>query len=145
MIEDTGATRYITCFISRSSGTIEIGGTSKHTVTFTDTQKITGLLSANDGGRILVPQDIEMVGDGGVTSAVATANTLGIIYCWSSPSSGLGRASLITATSATFTGRRYRALINGVIRVDAVVTGDENFFPGTIAGTIETGGQYSAY
>lgn len=144
MIEDTGVTRNIACFAANASGTVKIGGTSKHTVTFTDTQKIAGLLSANTGGQIAISQDIEMVGDGGVTSAVATANILGMINCWISSGSGLGRAPLITATSAAFTGRRYRALLNGIIRVDAVVAGDENFFPGTIAGTIETGGQYSA-
>lgn len=145
MIEDTGVTRFINCFVARTSGTVDISGTSKHTVTFTDTQKIAGLLSATDGGRVTVVQDIEMVGDGGVTSAVATVISLGIINIGMAPGTGLGRAPLVTATSAAFTGRRYRALMNGTIRVDAVVAGDENFFPGTIAGTLETGGQYSAY
>lgn len=145
MIEDTGVTRSIACFVARVSGTVEISGTSKHTVTFTDTQKINTLLSATDGGRVTVTQDIEMVGDGGVTSAVAIVISLGIINIGVTSETGLGRAPLVTATSAAFTGRRYRASVNGTIRVDTVVAGDENFFPGTIAGVLETGGQYSAY
>ncbi len=145
MIENTGVTRAIACFQANTSGTLAIGGTSKHTITFTDTQKITALLYATDGGRVIVTQDIEMVGDGGVTSAVANVVSLGTINIGTDSGNGLGRAPLVTATSAAFTGRRYRALLNGIIRVDAVVAGDENFFPGTIAGVLETGGQYSAY
>ena len=38
----------------------------------------------------------------------------------------------------TATGKRYRCGSNSII----TTSGDENYFPGTTAGTVETGGQY---
>ena len=50
-----------------------------------------------------------------------------------------GRLPLFTA-NGTVTGMRYKASGNGII---ASSGGGAEFFPGTIAGTTSTGGQYT--
>lgn len=58
----------------------------------------------------------------------AQANATGIIFAFSNSSSG------------SFTGTRYLAALNGVIQTNG---GGANYFPGSVAGSTATGGQYA--
>lgn len=86
-------------------------------------------ISALDGGAVWTPS---------LTLTFSGSNTFS--YCFVTP----GRCGTVLATSMTFsgsfTGQRYIATLNGVISTG---TGNTSYFPGTVAGTTSTGGQYS--
>lgn len=95
-------------------------------------------LSASSGGSIQFSADVAIDGDGTLTQTVVATN-LGVVRRTLSALVNPGRLPLVTATG-TVTGSRYRASGNGII---ASSGGGEEFFPGTIAGTTNTGGQYT--
>lgn len=61
----------------------------------------------------------------------ANASTLGMVY--------MGPPSP-TFTGSAVTGKRYEANVNGIITTNGA---GPNYFPGTVAGSTSTGGQYS--
>jgi hypothetical protein len=114
------------------------------------------LLTSFPGGNIAIDGNIRFVGNaancmyaqggsiyaastgGSVLSAVGTcafnviagASNLGLIYF--SPA--------LYSWSGSFTGTRYNAQINAVVNSNG---GGANYFPGTIAGSVGTGGTYN--
>lgn len=90
------------------------------------------------GGEIQFSADIEIQGNAAVTQTVM-ANNLGLISRTQSVYINPGRLPVVTATG-TITGKRFACSRNGIISVGG---GGEEFFPGTIAGTTITGGQYA--
>lgn len=97
-----------------------------------------GAISANSGGNIQFTADVVIDGDGTLTQTVIAMN-LGVVRRTLSSLVNPGRLPLFTA-NGTVTGMRYRASGNGII---ASSGGGAEFFPGTIAGTTDTGGQYT--
>ena len=95
-------------------------------------------ISANSGGNIQFAADIVIDGDGTLTQTVVAMN-LGVVRRTLSTFVNPGRLPLFTA-NGTVTGMRYKASGNGII---ASSGGGAEFFPGTIAGTTSTGGQYT--
>ena len=89
-------------------------------------------------GTISFIADITLDGDMSVLGAFAYATNGGNIQRGWYNDSNPGRLPIVTATGQV-TGKRYLASMNGVI--DSYRGGDE-FFPGSAAGTVETGGQY---
>jgi len=91
------------------------------------------LLLANVGGTIF-PSGVHAI-TAAITISGAVANASGggnIRVSASSPLSFTGGASV--------TGKRYSAVLNGIIDT---LGGGPNFFPGTVAGTSSSGGQYA--
>ncbi len=97
----------------------------------------------------------EMVISGGCPGAHLTASNLGFLYTQSaswtisgSPTVGFfanaGTGGVIytfsNAFSGVINGQRYIASLNGVIQTN---TGNQNYWPGTTAGSATSGGQYS--
>ncbi len=78
-----------------------------------------------------------VIGDAGAPCLISTSNiAIG-------EASALAIGGSIIGQGATFsgsvTGKRYRSAANAVITTNG---GGANFFPGSIAGTVDTGGQY---
>lgn len=140
---DQLTTSAVFCYRAESGGQLAIVGTQRHTVTMVNNPQIAQLFSAAANGQIYISQDVQIVNSCTI-NAVAMAHLGGMIVTDKLVSSGLGRAPLITATG-TVTGSRFIVETNGIIRVDAVTAGDLTFFPGSVAGTISTGGQYLAF
>ena len=90
------------------------------------------------GGEIQFSADIKIEGNATVTQT-AMANNLGLINRTQSVYVNPGRAPLVSATGI-ITGKRYACSRNGII---SVAGGGDEFFPGTVAGTTATGGQYA--
>lgn len=95
------------------------------------------VLITASGGKILFSADIVIDGNVGVTSTIRASN-VGVIQRALSGYENPGRAPNFT-TTGTITGRRYSAETNGII---VSYSGGEDFFPGTVAGTMTSGGQY---
>lgn len=130
--ESTGLIRiYATNSNEIKSGcTIKIGSAMNATAIYA--------ISANSGGNIQFAADIVIDGDGTLTQTVIAMN-LGVVRRTLSTFVNPGRLPLFTA-NGTVTGMRYKASGNGII---ASSGGGAEFFPGTIAGTTNTGGQYT--
>lgn len=111
-----------------------------------------GGLVASEGGQIWVDANFEIIS--GATLPLAV-NTNGYINCISktitftgtpawNPAGVRAIAGVIDLAGCTMsgsaTGKRYDATENGVIRVGG---GGANYFPGNVAGTTATGGQYN--
>lgn len=105
------------------------GTTSK--IAFFNPYSISGAaashLDSATGGYISASAAVTVSGTLNFTSAFAFASIAGIIF-----------ASGATYTGGTVTGKRYEADSNSVISVG----GGATFFPGNVAGTTATGGQY---
>ena len=72
--------------------------------------------------------------DGVEADTVAQASSLGRIM-----TSKTANGCIMPVISGTVSGRRYVASTNGIINVEGA---GPDYFPGTIAGTVSTGGQY---
>ena len=96
------------------------------------------IILGSAGGEIQFSADIKIQGNATVTQTVM-ANNLGLISRTQSVYVNPGRLPLVTATG-TITGRRYTCARNGIISVGGA---GEEFFPGTVAGTTASGGQYA--
>lgn len=127
--EDSGKVRiYATNTLERKNGiTIRVG-----------TVATQSLISAN-GGVIQYTADIHIEGNCTVSNATVLAATGGLVRRTVSSFVNPGRAPIITA-SGTVTGKRYNAALNGIIRAGG---GGPDFFPGSEAGVLTTGGQYA--
>lgn len=101
------------------------------------TNKVTGFFQATNGGTLAFSADISVRGDATVDS-FAYASLAGSISRSSSTLSYPGRLPNIEA-SGVITGKKYTVMSNGII--DTLRAG-QDFFPGTIAGSTESGGQY---
>lgn len=97
-----------------------------------------GYLYASNGGRFYFSADIAIQNNGTMTQGGVFSSN-GIIQRQTSNLPYPGRLAVVT-TSGTLTGRRYIANLNGII--DSIGGGAE-FFPGSVAGVTETGGQYA--
>lgn len=97
-----------------------------------------GYLYASNGGRFYFSADIAIQNNGAMTQGGVFSSN-GIIQRQTSSLPYPGRLAVVT-TSGTLTGRRYIASLNGI--VDSI-GGGADFFPGSIAGATETGGQYA--
>jgi hypothetical protein len=88
-------------------------------------------IQANFFGEVRIQGSYTITFGSGV-SLTYFANTLvaGVIYV------NVGGAGF----SGSFTGKRYQATNNGVVYTN---TGDVNYFPGTTAGTVSSGGIYT--
>ncbi len=84
-------------------------------------------LIATSGGVISIVQNLVI---NGVLSITALSSEIGII-----------RRQGVTApvVTGTVTGMRYKAQTNSLIATNG---GGENYYPGSVAGTVSTGGQY---
>lgn len=127
------------------TGTIYINATAEgvpNGVTFKVSEACPpSVLLNTSGGQIMAYADINVVGSTTLKSAFALARQLGKIQFLKSASPNPGRLPVVTvADGGQVAGIRYVANLNGII--DTGGQGAE-FFPGTTAGRIETGGQYS--
>ncbi len=95
------------------------------------TGKCNSCLSAS-GCVVQLFADLNM--DGVEASTVAHANSSGRIM-----TSKTANGGIMPVVSGTVTGRRYAASTNGIINVEGA---GPDYFPGTIAGSTATGGQY---
>jgi hypothetical protein len=82
-----------------------------------------------NGGTIALNNNLT-VGTPTYSGAFATASNTGAIL----------RASTAPTISGSATGTRYSASMNGIIQTNGA---GANYFPGTVAGTTATGGQYA--
>lgn len=89
-------------------------------------------------GDIVFSADILVEGNATVTLATINSTDLGKVRRVLSSRANPGRTPTFTA-SGTISGPRYRCIANGIINT---LNGGEEFFPGTEAGTANTGGQY---
>ena len=97
-----------------------------------------GYLYVSNGGRFYFSADIAIQNNGAMMQGGVYSSN-GIIQRQTSDLPYPGRLAVVT-TSGTLTGRRYIANLNGI--VDSL-GGGADFFPGSIAGATETGGQYA--
>ena len=95
------------------------------------TGKCNSCLSAS-GCVVQLFADLNM--DGVEASIVAHANNLGRIA-----TSKTANGGIMPVVSGTVTGRRYAASTNGIINIEGA---GPDYFPGTIAGSTASGGQY---
>lgn len=98
---------------------------------------MSSLISAG-GGTIQFTADIEIVGNGKLNTALASATNGGLIYSYTSTLAYPGRHPIVS-TSGTIEGRKYQTTLNGVINTSG---GGADFFPGSESGYTSTGGQY---
>jgi hypothetical protein len=118
-------------FGADSLGTLRIGDYSS-VKAYTQSAEINSTVAyghfySGAGGILHIRNNIALSGT--VTTATA-ATSAGIIVCYSSSP---------PAVSGTVTGKRYLATMNGSIHVNG---GGANVFPGSIAGSLDSGGQY---
>ena len=86
----------------------------------------------SDGGNIQIYKDCAISGT--ATSSTVRALNGGVIVSTSSANGGV-----LPVISGTVTGTRYTAITNGIINSSG---GGAGYFPGTLAGSLTTGGQY---
>ena len=99
---------------------------------------LTGIIGLSNSGTMEIAADITVVGDITVNQFIS-ATTGSKFSRGSSILTYPGRLAVISATG-TVTGKRYSVNGNSVV---ATSNGGPEFFPGTIAGTTTTGGQYT--
>ena len=113
--------------INAQGGTINLRNNMSFNATSGAASGQMRILNASVSGTILMSNPFSV---NGTVQYVASAQQLGTIR----------KSGYLTVTvSGTVTGQRYSATFNSVI----ATRGGANFFPGTIAGTTATGGQYS--
>lgn len=95
------------------------------------------IISANSG-VVQFSADIHVSGDCTLTNAFASCTNSGLIFSPTSLAANPGRHPVVTS-SGTITGKRYAVSANGIVNTQG---GGQEFFPGTVAGTILSGGQY---
>lgn len=127
-----GAIAFGTCFGSHveSSGQASLngpffirGGAKNHLLS-----EVNGSIALNP----LTPPALTISAAVTFTSAFVTSTLLGVLYAISGYSSITGYANV--------TGQKFAVNQNGIIAVNGL---GDNYFPGTIAGTRATGGQYN--
>lgn len=124
-----------------NAGLIRISSKSPLTLTLVDNPALIRFISCYRNSMVEIQQDINIIGDFTLTTEfalVATGSMLQFIN--GGTSTDLGRAGKVNHMGGTATGRRYQIHTNGII---LGTNGDENFFPGSVAGTTATGGQYA--
>lgn len=99
---------------------------------------VSGLVEC-DGGSFHYAADITVNGSFTVTQASALATRAGTLNRGRSAFVNPGRTPIITVNGNVI-GLRYRSTLNGIISVGG---GGPDFWPGSLAGTTATGGQYA--
>jgi hypothetical protein len=113
---------------SNGANVVAVGGTVRINA---DT---TYIVNVNSIGAVQFAVATVVIAKNISVGATINATELGVVRC---------TASSVTwdVSAGTVTGQRYRASLNAVI--DTITAGGGSYFPGTVAGSVSTGGQYA--
>ena len=135
----------IFCLYATTNGVIRIWAAAADSytpgVTFDiDGAEIQGILHATSFGQIQFTADLTYKGSGSVVGANVYVTMVGVLLRSISSLAVPGRLPMVVLEEeASVTGSRYQVLQNGILNTSG---GGGEFFPGTEAGTANTGGQY---